>query len=137
MSRYDDIINLPHHVSSTHKPMPMEMRAAQFAPFAALTGHDEAINETARVTESKIMLSTEQQRLLSETLNRIICMNPAPEVIITYFVADRRKAGGCYADMQGVIKKVDEYDRIIVMTSGQSIPLDDISDIRIISGCRE
>lgn len=132
MSRYDDIINLPHHVSVTHKPMTMEARAAQFAPFAALTGHEDAIRETGRITDAKDELSAEEQKHLSETLCQVLEMEAGREVVITCFIPDKRKKGGRYVEIQGTVRKLDEYDRTIVMDSGSVIPLDDVSDIRIL-----
>lgn len=124
MSRYDDIINLPHHVSKTRKPMPMENRAAQFAPFAALSGHDEAINETARHTLSRIELSeTDNTRLAMRLAHALTAQSP---VTVTYFVPDDHKEGGNYATTSGIIKKIDEYECRIIFTDKRSIRLADI-----------
>ena len=124
MSRYDDIINLPHHVSQTQTPMSMESRAAQFAPFAALTGHDGANNETARLTTSKETLSEVEQNRLSKRLAYAIELQAS--VTVTYFVPDDRKEGGKYVTSGGIIKKVDEYEGCIVFTDRRSIRLADI-----------
>lgn len=124
MSRYDDIINLPHHVSKTRTPMSMENRAAQFAPFAALTGHDAAVNETARLTTAKETLSEVEQNRLSKRLAYAIELQSS--VTVRYFVPDNRKEGGKYVTASGIVKKVDEYDGCIVFTDKRSIRLADI-----------
>lgn len=99
MSRYDDIINLPHHVSKTRTPMSMENRAAQFAPFAALTGHDAAIAETARLTSEKPELSTEELDKLSRRL--VYAIEKDATIRITYFQPDSFKHGGSYCQTEG------------------------------------
>ena len=121
MSRYDDIINLPHHVSKTRTPMSMEARAAQFAPFAALTGHGDAIAETARLTDDRPELSVEELGSLSRRLRYALEKDAA--ITITYFDPDRLKAGGSFRRIEGRIKKVDEFDGRIVLESKQTIPL--------------
>ena len=124
MSKYDDIINLPHHVSKTRKSMPMENRAAQFAPFAALTGHDNAVNETARLTSSRIELSQEMQWYLSRRL--VYALEQQSPVTVTYFQPDPYKEGGKYVTKSGIIKTVDNIDRAIIFSDKRSIRLDDI-----------
>lgn len=131
MGKYDDIINLPHHVSPTREPMPMEARAAQFAPFAALTGHNAAISETARLTDRKIELSEDELSALSRTLSQLHGMETQPTVTITHFLPDSTKPGGAYVDTTGTIKATDDYERTIVMDNGTRIPLDDIVNIRV------
>lgn len=127
MGRYDDIIGLPHHVSKTRKPMSMESRAAQFAAFAALNGHDEAIAETARLTSAKEELSNEEFEILSRRLS--IAVENDAKVVITYFVADKMKQGGGYRQVVGRIKKIDELERMVVMADKQLIPLYDVIGI--------
>ena len=127
MSKYDDIINLPHYVSHTRPPMSMENRAAQFAPFAALTGHNEAINETARQTSSKIELSEGDLANLTKRLDYAIQLQSP--VTITYFQPDSHKEGGQYVSARGIIKKIDEYDGCIIFTDKRSIRLADILTI--------
>lgn len=122
MGKYDDIINLPHHVSPVHPPMPMENRAAQFAPFAALTGHAAAIEETGRVTSEKIELSDEEKVNLSRRLEYAI--HHRAIVTITYFLPDSYKKGGRYVSYSGMIKRIDEYDHEVVLTDGKVITLD-------------
>lgn len=124
---YEDIIDLPHHTSPDRARMPMSDRAAQFSPFAALTGHDEAIRETARRTESRIEQAEDAKAALDERL-RLLSENTDgwPEVRVNYFVPDEKKAGGAYVELCGRVKKLDEYERCIVMLSGVKIPIDDI-----------
>ena len=124
MSRYDDIINLPHHVSKTRKPMSMENRAAQFAPFAALTGHDDAISETSRLTFSRIELSEDEQFSLTKRLEHAIKLQSS--VDITYFQPDTFKEGGEYITVNGIIKKVDEYEGCVILSDKRKIWLADI-----------
>lgn len=128
--KYDDIINLPHPISSRHPRMPLEDRAAQFAPFAALTGHEAAIKETARLTDEKEVLSDEVIAILNDKLN-IIAENLGTEqmVQITYFVPDEKKSGGAYVTHSGIVKKIDYYERILIMTDGTVIPVGQISEI--------
>ena len=129
--KYDDIINLPHHVSKKHPQMSLHDRAAQFSPFAALTGHKAAINETARLTDEKQILSEDVIAKLNEQLNLIkenISSNPI--VTITYFVPDDRKSGGAYISNTGVVKKIDEYNRTVIMTDKTVIPIEQISEMQ-------
>lgn len=128
---YDDIINLPHPVSKNHPQMPFRDRAAQFAPFAALTGHDAAIKETARLTDERLELSEEVIAQLNEKIN-IIRNNIGIEqnVSITYFIPDAKKAGGAYVTCSGSVKKIDEYEHTIIMTDQTVIPIEQISDIK-------
>lgn len=124
---YDDIIHLPHHVSADRPHMPMIDRAAQFSPFAALTGYDAAIVETARLTDTKRELSEEQKEVISKQLHVLKSgLKTDPTVTITYFVPDSRKAGGTYRSVTGAAKKVDEYLGILEMSNGITIPFDDI-----------
>ena len=129
MGKYDDIINLPHHVSDYHKPMPMANRAAQFAPFAALSGYEDAIYETSRLTEAFKELSDDEKNLLSRKLNYAIENLSLTE--ITYFVPDKTKAGGSYKSVTGRIKKWDEYENTLVLKDGKIIRIDLISEINI------
>lgn len=128
MSKYDDIINLPHHRSKTHPHMPLIDRAAQFAPFAALTGYGDAIDETARLTDVRPDLDEQQLSELNERLLQIMA-KPNSVVRITYFVPDEKKSGGRYEQMEGVIKKIDEIAKVIVMDGGEKIPLSDIVEL--------
>ena len=128
MSKYDDIIHLPY----PQKPRRMSNynRAAQFSPFAALTGFEAAIAETARLTDQKVELDEGGKALLDEKL-RLIEENilENPEIIVTYFKPDLRKFGGAYEQKTGRVKKLDAYQRAVVFTDGMTIPIDDISEI--------
>ena len=129
--KYDDIINLPHHVSKKHPQMSLHDRAAQFSPFAALTGHKAALNETARLTDEKQILSEDVIAKLNEQLNLIkenIGTNQT--VTITYFVPDDKKSGGAYISNTGVVKKIDEYNRTVIMTDKTVIPIEQISEMQ-------
>ncbi len=129
---YDDIINLPHHVSATRPQMSMLDRAAQFSPFAALTGYDAAIKETGRLTDEKIELDEAALNILNMKFQILVdSLDEEPEVIFTYFKPDERKAGGAYVDLTGKVKKVDDFERMIVMQNGVKIPMDDILEIVI------
>lgn len=128
--QYDDIIDLPHHVSATRPRMTMIDRAAQFSPFAALTGYDAAIKETGRLTDQRIEL-TEDSRAVLDRKQQLLVDNLAdhPEVSVTFFVPDERKAGGAYVTITGRVKKVDDYQRLLILTDGTKIPLDEILDM--------
>ena len=120
--KYAGIMNLPHHVSPTRLQMPISDRAAQFSPFAALTGYAGVIRETARLTDRKIELdeTNERYQLLLSVLDA------EPEVEITYFVPDERKSGGAYRTVSGVVKKADEFARRLTLTDGTVIPMEDV-----------
>jgi len=128
--KYDDIINLPHHVSERHPQMPLSERAAQFSPFAALTGHDEAIRETARLTDAFVELDEGRKGELDEQL-RLIKENQSrkPEIEVTYFQPDFKKSGGTYMTFRGKVKKIDEYNRQILFTDGTVIPMEALFSI--------
>ena len=126
-NRYDEIINLPHHVSKTRPQMPMSDRAAQFAPFAALTGYDSAIKETGRLTDERIELDEEALTALDMKYQLLVdALDEEPEVEITYFKPDERKSGGEYVTVTGTVKKVDDFERLITMQNGTKIPTDDV-----------
>lgn len=130
LNEYGDIINLPHHVSNTHPRMSMHDRAAQFSPFAALTGHGAAIAETARLTDDKMDLDENYKVSLDEKLRILMSKQKEnPVVLITYFRKDDRKCGGSYEVAEGKIRKVDLYERIIEMENRIRISLDDIIDV--------
>ena len=132
MSRYDDIINLPHHVSPTRQRMSMHDRAAQFAPFAALVGYDEAVAETARLTESRPELDEQEQQAINERLAYIVNhIHEQPNVHIKYFVPDEHKSGGAIVGISGKVEKISATDGTIVMTDGCIITIADVMDIVI------
>ena len=129
---YNDIIDLPHHVSATRPQMSMMDRAAQFSPFAALTGYDAAIKETARLTDQKIELDDYEKEEINDKIQLIAeHLGEDFEVVITYFQPDSKKAGGAYVDALGVVKKIDEYERMIVFREGRKVPIDDILEIKL------
>lgn len=128
--KYDEIMGLPHHVSKTRQQMPMSDRAAQFAPFAALTGYDAAIKETGRLTDERIELDVEALSALDMKYQLLMeALDEAPEVTITYFQPDERKAGGKYVSAVGAVKKIDDFERRITMRDGTRIPMDDVLSI--------
>lgn len=125
--RYDDIISLPHHVSPSHPYMPVPDRAAQFSPFAALTGYDDAIKEAARLTDEKVELDENRKAALNEKLMIVQeRLNERPMVTITYFKPDEHKSGGTYAAFTGNVKKINRYEGAVIMLDGTKIPLEDI-----------
>ena len=128
--RYDDIIDLPHHVSRKHPQMPLLDRAAQFAPFAALTGHEAAIKETARLTEEEIELEENSKELLDLRLQQLQeHLSEQPEVTVTYFCPDEKKSGGAYETVTGAVKKVDAYAGELVFTDGRRIGLGTVIEL--------
>ncbi|MDO4272252.1 MAG: hypothetical protein Q4D16_01160 [Eubacteriales bacterium] len=135
MHRYDDIIELPHPRSASHPHMPIPDRAAQFAPFAALTGHEAAIRETARLTENRIELDDDVKEVIDEKLRMIQEMLPEhqPQIAVTYFQPDEEKAGGRYVTIRGSVKKIDAYSHSVIMADYRQIPVEEVSDIEFVS----
>ena len=130
VNKYEDIIHLSHHVSPTRPRMPVADRAAQFSPFAALTGHDAAVKETARLTEEWVELTEDKKEYVDRQLQKIkehIKMNPS--VMITYFCPDVQKSGGKYVTVTDRVKKINEYERYILFEDDSFIPIDMIFDI--------
>lgn len=129
-SEYDNIINLPHHVSTKRPQMSQHNRAAQFSPFAALTGYDAEIKETARLTDKKIESDDYILALIDSRLQILIeNAKERPLISITYFVSDENKDGGLYVTVSGNVRRIDETERTIVFTQGNHIPIDDIFSI--------
>ena len=127
MEKYKDIINLPHKHSSKRPHMSLQDRAAQFAPFAALVGYDDAIKETGRLTDERIEMSEEKLAVLNARYQILVDhLGEEPEVAITYFVPDIYKTGGSYITTTGVVKKLDTYERLITMVDGARILMDDV-----------
>ena len=127
---YDDIINLPHYQSVTRAHMSNYDRAAQFSPFAALTGYDDAMTETARFTDRKIELDEYGLDKLNERLDWIQeHLSEQPEVSITYFVADKKKTGGSYKTLSGIVKRIDEYEHLVLMQDATRILIKDILEV--------
>ncbi len=133
MGKYDDIINLPHFVSKKYPQMSMRDRAAQFSPFAALTGYDAEIKETTRLTDRRIELDEDVLDKLNERLyilRKVLDDGSVyPEVRITYFEKDLKKDGGKYITVSGRVRKIHEYRNIVIFEDGTEIPVHDISDI--------
>lgn len=127
--KYKEIIGLPHHVSPTRPAMPLAQRAAQFAPFAALAGHEEAIAETARLTSPKLELSDDETKGLNRSIS--IALSTHSPVAMTYFCKDDSKEGGRYVSISGIIKKIDPCLREIYMADGRSIPVDAVRSLTI------
>ena len=127
---YRDIIDLPAPVSSRHPRMPLENRAAQFMPFAALTGFGDAIDETARITDEKLELTEDELRILDEKLAELRpLLSQRPEVTFVYYEPDARKEGGAYITRTGIVKKINDYGRSILLEDGAVIPVDALSEI--------
>ena len=127
---YEEMLRLPHPTSPRHPRMPMESRAAQFAPFAALTGYEDAIDETARLTDSMLHLSEDAKQILD--LKQLFLTDLAearPTVVVTYFLRDSRKEGGAYRKLRGCFKEIDANQKELVMEDGARIPVDRILDI--------
>ena len=132
MGKYDDILNMPHHVSSTRPHMSMHDRAAQFSPFAALVGYDDAVKETSRLTNEKLELTVDKITDLNQKIAFLIeNADERPEITIEYFIPDEKKTGGKYVTLSGNFRRIDEYNHNMVFTSGEEIPLNDIFDIEI------
>lgn len=129
-SQYDDIIHLPHHVSQIHAQMSRHDRAAQFSPFSALSGHDAAIKETARLTAGRIELDESSKEYLDEKIRLIQKRSDMhPEITVTYFQPDSKKEGGAYVEVVGLLKKIDTYKRELVLQTGVIIPIDEVIGI--------
>ena len=129
--RYDDLLELPHHVSTRHHPMSMAERAAQFSPFAALSGYDDAIRETARLTGEEIQLSEDDQQVLDSVLRELLSrIREHPAASITWFIPDERKNGGAYTTMSVHLRRVDPIEKILYTTEGHTIPLARIVSIQ-------
>lgn len=128
---YEDIVDLPHHVSRKHPQPTMADRAARFTPFAAITGYEEMVLEEARVTDDRIEMDESSKAALNEKLNMILeFIDEQPEVSITYFEPDKRKAGGAYVTVTGTVKRIDEYEHLVIMTDGKKINIDEIYNLQ-------
>ena len=124
---YEDIVNLPPHISKKYPQPTMLERAARFAPFAAITGYEEMVLEEARVTEERIELDEGTLAMLNEKLNIIHdSLNSEPVIQITYFEPDKKKSGGAYISITGTVKRIDEYERLVIMSDGKKILIDEI-----------
>ena len=128
MGKYDDIIDLPHHVSVRHPQMSMIDRAAQFSAFKALSGYEDTIEETARVTDRRIELSEQELSILNEKFMQIF-RKEHPMVKVTYFVPDLFKDGGRYETITGTVKRVDPYEKLLIFTDRTTVKITDITEI--------
>lgn len=132
MSGYDDIINLPHHVSKKHKHMSMADRAAQFSPFMALVGFGDEVEESKRLTDRKIELSEGDKERVNESLMLMReNIKSRPKVTITYFIPDAKKAGGAYVTVTERVKKIDEIGLRLMLMDGREIEIEDILSVDI------
>ena len=127
---YDDILHLPHPTSKRHPRMPIVDRAAQFSPFATLTGYGDAIDETARLTDVRIELSEEERAELDYKQQYLSTLD-APTVSVTYFVPDERKSGGAYVTHTGALKRIDEVERAMVFADGTRVDMDEVVGIEL------
>ena len=127
MKKYAQIVNLPHHCSHTRARMSLSRRAAQFAPFAALTGYEAVIEETARQTEGEILLDESEKARINACLSQLKAqIRQKPQVLVTFFVPDGKKTGGCYRNIHGRVVKIDENQQKMVMESGENIQFERI-----------
>ena len=130
MSEYDDIIYLPHHVSRIHPQMSMEDRAAQFSPFAALTGYEAAVKETARLTDDREELDEDEKTRLNAQLQKISTrLQEQPEVMVTYFAPDERKTGGARQTYRGRLRKIDRNRKMLIMVDQTELPIENLLNI--------
>lgn len=128
ISKYADILNLPHQVSASRSHMTMQDRAAQFSPFAALTGYDAVIQETARLTETPGELDESRKAILDGQLQLLLeLLDEQPKITVTYFQPDARKQGGAYVRHTGRVKKIDAYHRMLLMADGTEILFERLS----------
>ena len=132
MGEYDDIINLPHHVSKTHPQMPMMNRAAQFAPFSAVVGHEAAIREAGRITDGWMDIADSGNEELNRKMESLLSrLSEHPMVTIEYFLPDQHKSGGSYHTVSGIVRRIDEYERVIELMDRQKIPIDFIRNLTL------
>lgn len=128
--RYEDLLDHPHHVSEKHPAMSLRERAAQFSPFAALTGHSAAIQETARLTEEERQLDENRLQELNEQLALLESgLSKQPFIKVRYYLPDEKKEGGSYRFIQGILLRIDRHNRELILDDGIRIPLDHIADI--------
>jgi len=128
--KYDDMIDMKNPTPTCRPRMAMVDRGAQFAPFAALTGYEAVVEEAARLTDSRLELSEDMKTILNDKIQVILeNINIEPFVTITYFVPDKRKAGGAYVDVSGIVEKIDEYERCVILKDETKIPIEQIRAI--------
>lgn len=127
---YEDIVNLPPHISKKYPQPTMEERAARFAPFAAITGYEEMVLEEARVTEEWVELDDGTKSILNEKLQIILdYLRDEPTITFTFFEPDKKKSGGAYVSLTGTVKRIDEYEKCVMLTDGTKIPIERIFGI--------
>ena len=132
--KYDDIIHLQRPVSPRHAPMSNYDRAAQFSPFAALTGYEDVIGETGRLTDTEAVLDDSGVSLLNDKLLAIMAnIAQNPRISVTYFRDDQRKSGGAYLKITGNVKKIDTYEGVIFLTDERTVPIDRIHDLELLT----
>ena len=130
MSRYDDMINLPHYEFKNHKRMSIESRSAQFAPFSALTGYEDEVKETARFTDRRIEIDEGLKEIINNKLQYALENKDLnPDITFTYFIPDGKKNGGKYIDKTGQIKKIDDIAGYIILKDKEKIKLDDVINV--------
>lgn len=130
-NKYNDMLHMPHHVSQTHPHMSMQNRAAQFSPFAALTGFESIIKETSRQTTQRSELDESAKEALDKKLQRLLqVLHVHPQISITFFKPDEKKDGGAYICTTGTIKKIDGYGENLIMTDGTQIPISEITSLQ-------
>ena len=129
--KYNDIINLPHHVSKKHPQLSKASYAAQFSPFAALTGYEGIVSEAARFNNERVELGDKEKDILNAKLQIIgEHIKEHPELELTYFQKDKKKTGGAYLKKTAQIKRIDDLKRIMYFTDGTNLPMDDITDMQ-------
>lgn len=130
VGKYDDMIDMKNPTPTCRPRMSMVDRGAQFAPFAALTGYEAVVEEAARLTDVRLELSEDMKTMLNDKMQMILDnLEKEPFVTITHFVPDKRKAGGAYVEVSGIVERIDEYERCIVMTEGTKLPIEQIRAI--------
>ena len=129
-NKYDDIINLPHYEPKNHSRMSIESRSGQFSPFSALTGYEEEVKETERLTDKEISLTNEQKLIINDKL--MFIKDNKTKINMTYFVKDKNKSGGKYLKKEGIIIKIDFYNKYVIFEDKQKIDLNNIINIEII-----
>ena len=127
--KYEKIINLPHHVSPSREPMARYDRAAQFAPYSALSGYEDAVEETARLTDTRTELDEYEKEKINATLTALLSSPPDTKVSITFFRPDRSKSGGAYVTARGEVGCIDEVKKEITLVGGCPIKIDDIIEL--------
>lgn len=133
MGQYDDILRHPHYIDAAHQPMSMMSRAAQFSAFAALTGYEEAVAETARLTDQRHILTEDEQETLNAVMQQLADgIRPMPLLSVTYFVPDPRKDGGSYETVRGRVRFLDTDCGLLRFEDGRTVPLRELMSAALI-----